>query len=105
MKAISILLLFIMSSVSFAAEKDISVVIDGKSYQCTEGGETSLSLCQSKATAMFNKYNRCKESMASSTCFNKVYGLGQLDCPEVSDSCYDACKESIASSTCFNKCY
>jgi hypothetical protein len=101
MKIAIALVLTLVSAPVFA--QSVSVLIDGKTYSCSPGGQSD---CRDRVGLMKSKYTACMTSYSASYCFGSAIKPA-LDktCPDSVQLCYDSCMKAYSNSYCYGECY
>lgn len=103
MKWILIISLFPMFT--FAAPRDISVQVDGKTYTCLPSGTPTPNPCEQEAKKLKAQFENCTQGYAPAACVDRVFSKVNKACPEVQQLCYDSCTQGYAQAFCYDKCY
>lgn len=89
----------------FAAPREVSVQIDGKTYSCLPSGSPIPDPCQQEAKNLKTQFENCSQAYSPAVCVERVFGKVNKSCPEVQQLCFDSCSSAYSQAACYDKCY
>lgn len=102
-----VLILTLGTSV-FVQAKDISVTIDGQSYQCSGSGSQPGSYCDGKVDGLNVLVGTCMEDYGGAYCMDKYWDQFVQENPQCKTNampvCIKACKKDFGGAYCADKC-
>ncbi len=91
-----------------AQAKEISVTVDGKTYQCVGDGSVSGSYCDGKVEGLNVLVDACMEDYGGAYCMDNYWDDFVKENPgckaDAMPVCIDACKKDFGGAYCADKC-
>ena len=97
---------FAASTSKTSADDIVQVLINGKTYSCSAGGEIATS-CQNSVDYAQANFDQCRKTYSADYCFSKAYSKTSKpsNCVAWSKGCAQACGISYSADYCWTQCY